>query len=585
VFHLRRHTGHRRSPDTDACRYFLDAASAAFAITRGSAHTLISANPSFLALVGAERDAVLGRSITEVLSTTGLPPLLDRAFNHKLPVRGDVVGGSREKGLIWTCSAWPLLPGAGQADGLVVELREQGPHAAEASVHRMIAERLLLGALHEKSVAEAAETSRERAHFLAESGRLLARSINEAVIHQSLAELYLPGVGSWCIVDLVEADGSLRRLAIVHPDPSKQTHTNDLKHRWSPEPGDPFGVGAMLRTREPVAVTRRVAAAFAAASHSPYNRRMLQRLGIGSVLTVPLLSHGRLLGAITFVADAPGRSFTQEEVDLARELALRGALALDNARLYSGAHLLTAEAQRVSQIKSEFLGHISHELRTPLDVIGGYIDLLDLEIHGGLTEAQHSDLDRIRRSQQHLLVMINDILNFIQTESGTLSYRIADLPAHSVLSDAIAAVEPLLIQKQLVHRVSSDAGILVRADTDRTHQILVNLLTNAVKFTPPGGEITVECHATEDTAIIDVIDTGIGIPPDRVDAVFEPFVQARSRSTDEQGGVGLGLAISRQLARAMHGDISAQSTLGHGSRFSLSLPRAQHDRQARLNEG
>jgi signal transduction histidine kinase len=561
------------------CRYCLDGAATAFAVTRGSAHTLISANPSFLALVGAGREAALGRSIAEVLSAAGLPRLLDRAFDHKLPVRGDVVGGLPEKGLPWICSAWPLLPDAGQPDGLVVELREQDTPAAEASVlHRRIAQQLLLGALHETSVAEAAELSRERAQFLAESGRVLAQSINEAATHRSLAELYLPGVGSWCVVDLMEADGSLRRLRIVHRDPSKQTYTADLEHRWAPEPGDPFGVGAILRTHEPAAITRHVAAAFAAAAHSPYNRQTLKRLGIGSVLTMPMLSQGRLLGAISFVADAPGRSFTPEEVELARELALRGALALDNARLYSGADLLTAEAQRASQVKSEFLGHVSHELRTPLDLIGGYIDLLDLEIHGPLNEAQHSDLDRIRRSQQHLLVMIKDILNFMQMESGKLSYHIADLPTHTVVSDAVAAVEPLLIQKQLVHRVISDSGIVVRADADRIHQILVNLLTNAIKFTSPGGEITVESHATEDTAYISVTDTGIGIPADRLDAVFEPFVQATSSLTEESGGVGLGLAISRRLARAMHGDVTAQSTLGQGSRFSLSLPLAQPSR-------
>jgi signal transduction histidine kinase len=569
---------HPRSSETivgDACHYILDGASMAFAVTRGSAHTLISANESFLSLVAADREAVLGRPIHRALNAaTGLRNLLDRALHQRGPVRDAVVGG-------WICSVWRLPPDDERPDGLVLELRELRAPGPEAALHRDVAEHLLLSALRENSAA--AELARERAHFLGETGRPLARSIDEAAIHLSLAELYLPRVGSWCILDLIDVEGSLCRHAIIHPDPRKRPYAVELQQSWSPQPGDAFGLGAILDTNEPVAITEDVAAAVASAAHDDHNRQMLERLDIGALLTVPMSSHGRLLGAITFVGEGRGSSFTPEDVALARELAIRGALALDNARLYGAADLLRKTAQRASEMKSEFLGHVSHELRTPLNVIGGYIDLLDLEIHGPLNETQHSDLDRIRGSQQQLLVTIDDILDFMRAESGKLSYRIVDLPAHTALTDAVTAVEPAMVQKQLVQRgVTCDSTIVMRADPDRTHQILVSLLTNAVKFTSPGGRITLDCQAIDDTVRISVSvsDTGTGIPPDRLEAIFEPFVQARSSSTEGQGGVGLGLAISRELARAMNGDVTVHSTPGSGSRFTLSLPRSRRDRPA-----
>jgi signal transduction histidine kinase len=216
---------------------------------------------------------------------------------------------------------------------------------------------------------------------------------------------------------------------------------------------------------------------------------------------------------------------------------------------------------------------MSHELRTPLNAIGGYVDLIDLEIHGPVTEAQHVDLARIRSNQRYLMGLINDVLNFTKLGSGHLVYDIADIKAHAVLAASVALVEPLIVQKQLIYDgITCDRTTVVRGDQERVIQILVNLLSNAIKFTPRGGRLVINCAATEKMVRMHVCDTGIGIPPDKLEAIFEPFIQVKGGLTGPESGIGLGLAISRLLARAMHGDLTAESTLGEGARFTLTLP-------------
>ena len=542
----------------EACRHMLERAPMAFAVTRGPDHVLIAANEAFRSL-GANRDDPLDRPIAQAAGLPELLGLLDPAFGEGVIFRDRPVGGSDEKP-VWSCTVWPWLAD-GRTGGLVIELRAAAPADPTLAVQRDIAERLLLGALRE--------------NFLADAGRRLAESIDEDTTRRAVSAMHLPSYGSWCIVDVIEAGGAMHRLAIIHPDPVKHAAARKLENDWSPRPGDPFGAPAMLVAAEPLAITANVMDAVALASHSAEHLAVLRELGIGSLLTVPMIARGELLGAMTFVRAARDGSYTREERRLAEELALQSAMALDSARLYGEAVALRAKAQEASHVKSEFLGHMSHELRTPLNAIGGYVDIIDLGIHGPVTDAQHGDLDRIRVNQQHLLVMINEILSFMHVESGRIPYDIADLPVHEVVADAVALVEPLIVRNELeYHGVSCDRSLIVRGDRNRVQQILTNLLTNAVKFTPPGGRIGVECEAAEDTALITVSDTGIGISPDLLGAVFEPFVQLRSGLTGRQGGVGLGLAISRDLARAMQGDLTVESTPAEGSRFTLSLPRA-----------
>jgi len=256
----------------------------------------------------------------------------------------------------------------------------------------------------------------------------------------------------------------------------------------------------------------------------------------------------------------------------AQELIARVGAQLSLARERARA-LRVSEA--ASRAKSDFLAMMSHELRTPLNAIGGYASLMEMEVHGPLTDDQRSDLARIQQSQRHLLGLINQVLTYSLGRAGTARYEITVMP----LEDAILTAEALVIVQAHSRGLSyapakCDPALRVHADREKVQQVLLNLLTNAIKFTEPGGEIRTTCTTDEDSVWISVTDTGIGIPPEKITAIFEPFVQVDQRLTRPREGVGLGLAISRDLARGMAGDLTVESTPGKGSTFTLRLVRA-----------
>ncbi|HEY8833896.1 MAG TPA: PAS domain S-box protein [Gemmatimonadaceae bacterium] len=234
-----------------------------------------------------------------------------------------------------------------------------------------------------------------------------------------------------------------------------------------------------------------------------------------------------------------------------------------------------AASDEANRTKSEFLAAMSHELRTPLNAIGGYTDLLTMGVRGQMTPEQLADLERIKRSQQHLLGIINDILNFSRIEAGQVSYDYSAVPLSSVIEGIGDMIEPQAAAKGVKLNVEKGpADIVAWADKAKVEQILLNLLSNAVKFTNTGS-VTLECRRQDSKSVsIAVADTGLGIPANHLEKIFEPFVQVGRSLTQSHEGTGLGLAISRDLARAMGGDILVTSKLDKGSRFTLILPSA-----------
>ncbi|HEX7240020.1 MAG TPA: HAMP domain-containing sensor histidine kinase, partial [Longimicrobiaceae bacterium] len=297
-------------------------------------------------------------------------------------------------------------------------------------------------------------------------------------------------------------------------------------------------------------------------------------LGVASAAFVPLVAADETVGVISFAFDAP-REFSPEERGFLLALGQQAALAVERARLFEAEHAARAEAERANRAKSEFLAVMSHELRTPLNAIGGYAELMEMGIRGPVTEQQAEDLRRIQTSQRHLLGLINEVLNYAKLETGTVHYDIAEVRMRDALTGAEALVAPQAQAKDLMLTVAPcPPALTARADAEKVRQILVNLLSNAVKFTDPGGRVDLACAASEGRVHVVVRDTGIGIAADQLDRVFEPFVQVRADLTRTAEGTGLGLAISRDLARGMGGDLTAESTPGAGSTFTLTLPAA-----------
>ena len=267
-----------------------------------------------------------------------------------------------------------------------------------------------------------------------------------------------------------------------------------------------------------------------------------------------------------------------EEAARRSEQELKAALA-ERESLLERERIARAHAESADRAKSQFLAMMSHELRTPLNAIGGHVQLVEMGLHGPVTEAQREALQRVERSQRHLLALINDVLNLTRIESGRVEYALDTVAISPLLTEIIATLEPLLAVKELTCEAMTAAtdGCAVYADHEKVHQIVLNLLTNAIKFTPVGGRITIDtAPCADDPALlcVRVHDTGVGIPAGHLERIFEPFVQLGGRPADRHDGVGLGLAISRDLARGMGGDLSATSTFGVGSSFELRLPRA-----------
>ena len=254
-----------------------------------------------------------------------------------------------------------------------------------------------------------------------------------------------------------------------------------------------------------------------------------------------------------------------EELQFANEALLVRSQELERAR---------SAADEANRAKSQFLATMSHELRTPLNAIGGYVQLIELGLHGDVTPPQRESLGRIAHSQRHLLRLINELLNLARIESGRLEYAVEDVPVAALLSSVTAMLEPQAAKAGLSVTCSADDGLMARADRDKTEQVLINLLTNAVKFTPAGGDVQVESLAapSRDAVLLRVRDTGIGIPAEKLASIFEPFVQVDTGTTRRAEGTGLGLAISRDLARGMGGDLTVESSPGEGSTFTLRLP-------------
>jgi PAS domain S-box-containing protein len=235
-----------------------------------------------------------------------------------------------------------------------------------------------------------------------------------------------------------------------------------------------------------------------------------------------------------------------------------------------------AESEAANRAKSGFLAAMSHELRTPLNAIGGYAQLMQEGIAGPISEQQQEFLSRIRTSQLHLLGIVNDLLNYGRIDAGEVNYDLSPLSLHGVVDRVIAMVTPQAERKRLrLEQRTGGLDVSALGDQLKTEQIVLNLVSNAVKFTPEGGAVAVSAALHDGTATIDVQDTGPGIPEDMQEVIFDPFVQLGRSLTSAHEGAGLGLAISRDLARAMNGDVTVASVPGAGATFTLTLPAAR----------
>jgi len=301
------------------------------------------------------------------------------------------------------------------------------------------------------------------------------------------------------------------------------------------------------------------------------------RRGLCSLLGVPLFTEGRVFGVMHVGTHEP-RDFDTDDVRLLQLVAERAATAIERARLHEQERSARIAAEAANGAKSEFLAVMSHELRTPLNVIGGYAQLLLEGLPREVSPTQRGWLDRISDNQRHLLGMIDRILRYVEVDAGRERYVIESLDIRALLAELAPGVRTQCEEMGLEFELRSSAeSARARADRNRVRQILQDVLSNAIKFTPRGGRLTVASSSAGEWVEIEVSDTGPGIPKERLDDIFQEFVQLDQSTTRQHEGIGLGLAISRALARAMGGDFEVRSVVGAGTTMMLRLPRARQD--------
>jgi len=424
--------------------------------------------------------------------------------------------------------------------------------------------------------------------FLADASRILAMSLSDQMLLADLARFCVPRIADYCSLHIADEDGSLRRVETAHRDPAKHEAVRRLVGQYQYRIDGPGEVPGVIRSQHPLIIPVLDLAAIKSASGSEHTAALLDEIRPSSFMCVPLIARGRPLGAISFTMSDSGRVYSPHDLDLAMELARRTAMAVDNAQIYRRSLALRLEAEAASTAKSDFLAKMSHEIRTPINAMMGYAELMEMGIAGPVSSAQAKQLSRIRASGEHLTSLVNEILDLAKIEAGRMGVEPINGVASEAIEAALALVRPQAATKgvELSSRVDGEPRVEYIGDPQRVQQILTNLLTNAVKFTPAGGRVSVLCATgkrgdtneelrDQDWARIVVEDTGVGIAENDLERVFDAFVQVDGGYTRSQGGTGLGLTISRGLAQVMGGDITVESTFGRGSRFSLWLPVVQ----------
>ena len=522
-------------------------------VTMDESGRFLFANPAAERLFGYTESELLGKPLTIVM------PARFRQ-DHSSGLKRYLDTGERK--LDWSYLRMPAL----HRDGREI------PVAISFGEYRDGERKVFTGILRDISDVIRREAGMR---FLLEASEALTGSLDYERTLRKVAELATRSIADWAAVDLVE-NGSVRRVAVVHPDPVKLQLAHEMEKRYPPDPSSPAGVHHVIRTGERVLVPEIPEDMIRRAARDEEHLRLIRELRLESYICVPLKLREEIIGALTLVSSSPTRRYTEADADLASELARRAAVAIDNARLYRAADEARIAAERANAAKSEFLAMMSHELRTPLNAISGYAELLATGVRGQLSPEQTADVHSIQRSQAHLLAIINDMLNFAKLEAGKVQFTYAEIRLDPMLRGLEELVRPQLLEKDLAYAYRSfDRTSTAFVDGEKFQQVMLNLLSNAIKYTDPGGRIDVDWKIDGPDVVVNVRDTGKGIPHDKLEAIFEPFVQVEPLRTRVTGGAGLGLAISQDIARRMGGAISVESSLGDGSTFTLRLPRAQ----------
>jgi signal transduction histidine kinase/ActR/RegA family two-component response regulator len=421
-----------------------------------------------------------------------------------------------------------------------------------------------LGAVVE--VGERVRIEREQ-RFLADASRVLSSSLDQDTTLGALADLSVPMLADYCLVDVLREDGMVRRIAVATAEPDKMDLVRELQ-RYPPLLSVESPATRVIRSGEPFVCEEVTDDLVREAAQNAEHERLLRAFDVRSFAMAPLRARGRTLGLLTIGMLSSARTLRQRDLPLLIDVASRAALALDNAILYRN-------AQDANRLKDDFLATLSHELRTPLNALLGWAQILRAQLPEGAVSRRA--IDSIERNAHAQLVLINDLLDVSRVISGKLRMEQKPVDVGRVVSAAIEAIRPAARGREIELALTvAPLRLEVIGDADRLQQVVWNLASNAVKFTPRGGRVDITVDERQQSVQISVSDTGVGIDPAFLPYVFDRFRQGDSSTTRAQGGLGLGLAIVRHLVDLHGGAVTADSAgRDRGTRFVVRLPGRQ----------
>ena len=420
--------------------------------------------------------------------------------------------------------------------------------------------------LHDISAQRQAE---ERRDFLAEATARLTASLDYETTLQTLTQLAVPRLADGCVVEMLQEDGTLRRVA-AHFAPEKLTIAQELRRRYPPKLDAPYGIGRVLRTGEWELTPEIAPEVLVAAAYNAEHLALLQAVGMQSSMSVALIAHGRILGAAQFVSTTPGRHYSREDLALAEELTRRAALAADNAQLYKA-------AQAAIAARDEFLSVAAHELRTPLTSLRIFAQLLTRRLDKGQTldpVQVRQGMATLMQQTDKLTRLVGQLLDVSRIEAAKLVLERETTDVAALVESVVATLRATAPTRTL--DVQTPGPVMVLLDPLRIEQVVVNLVNNAIKYSPEGGPITITVsQPAADRVRLAVRDHGVGIPPPARERLFDRFYQVHPQG--HRGGMGLGLYISRQIVQLHEGTLTAEFPDDGGSCFVVELPTALED--------
>lgn len=418
-----------------------------------------------------------------------------------------------------------------------------------------------------------------RRDFLGQAGQVLVESLDLDVTLHAIAQLAVPTIADWCAVDVLDTNtGAVRQAAVAHVDPAKLEFARRLRELYPPDPAEPHGVPGVIRSGKSELYREIPPELLDGAATDAEHLRLIRALSLRSAMVVPLKVRGKAFGALTFVYAESANRYNTDDLAFAEDFAARAGMAIENSLALKEVddaraveRRLRREAEVANRAKDEFLAMVSHELRTPLNAILGWAQILRSRCREPRIEEGLAVIERNAHAQVKL---IEDVLDVSRIIGGKLSLKFESVDLKRMVESATENVLPSATSKGLTITVDvSDDYPVVKADPDRLQQVLMNLLSNAVRFTPARGQIWLRAYSDDSDAWLEVEDNGEGIPTQALPFVFEAFRQADNSTTRRHGGLGLGLAIVKQIVTAHGGEVEVESGgEGQGSKFKIRLP-------------